>query len=293
LVVIFVIAILIALLLPAVQAAREAARRLECSNNLKQLALAVHAYAAGQREFLPMLVPFAFDDRLQPVRPLQNNASIQSFSWRTTLLPYHEQQVLYDAIDFRQGALTERNLPVARTRLNIHLCPSDRSGTRVLADAYGNTDGVKWADVNAVVADYRALAWVLDRQGPGPGCWGYEWYDGDARLASFRDVTDGLSNTILLMEQGGAPTPYIPEGSGPSIRTIQEPWIGRGVHALQASRRVNETNFVGIFSFHPGGAHVAMADGSAHFLSESVEPAVLRALATREGGEPINDKDWR
>jgi prepilin-type processing-associated H-X9-DG protein len=55
---------------------------------------------------------------------------------------------------------------------------------------------------------------------------------------------------------------------------------------------INDRNFTGVFSFHPGGANVAMADGSVHFVSEGVPPQILAALMTREGGEPINDKDW-
>jgi prepilin-type N-terminal cleavage/methylation domain-containing protein len=103
LVVIAIIGVLIALLLPAVQVARESARRLRCSNHLKQVALGIHNYASGHRDFLPALVPFAFTHRLRPISSHDDFLGIQSFSWRTTVLPYHEQQALYDRIDFRQS----------------------------------------------------------------------------------------------------------------------------------------------------------------------------------------------
>jgi hypothetical protein len=95
------------------------------------------------------------------------------------------------------------------------------------------------------------------------------------------------------VEQGGFPTLYKDGQEEPNHWTTLGPWISTDASALAASRRINESNYVGIFSFHSRGAHVAMADSSVHFLSESVEPAVIEALATREGGEAIRDQDWR
>jgi prepilin-type N-terminal cleavage/methylation domain-containing protein len=294
LVVIFVIAILIALLLPAVQAAREAARWLHCANHFKQVALAVHGYAAGHKEWLPMRFAAAFDDKSRPVRA-ERGTPILSFSWRTTMLPFHEQQALFDRIDFDQTALSSVNLPVARTRLDIHLCPSGPGGPRILANAKSRAQSDRvWEGVNLALSDYRAVTFVARDAGQRPGCWGDELMeDGHDRPPSLRDITDGLSNTLFLVEQGGFPDKHRDGAVTENYWMWTGPWTSPDETLIGAGRRVNETNFLAIFSFHAGGAYVAMADGSAHFLNESVEPAVIEALATREEGEAINDKHWR
>jgi len=305
LVVIFVIAILIALLLPAVQAAREAARRLQCRNNLKQLALAVHSYAAMNKDLLPRLIPSGFDWKLRPYSKgafRYAGSAAQSFSWKPTVLPYHEQQALFDRIDFRQPVLSKANLPVARTRLDIQLCPSGPSGPRIVKDVEDVNDNfqmTRWPGVNVALTDYRGVAWVLGSSGGvlgvRPGCWGYELSErtiAEQHWPALRDATDGLSNSLLLIEQGGWPDRY----SGQEVELGWRKtggWLSMDAQWLESSKRVNTTNFNGLFSFHPGGAQVAMADGSAHFLSEALDESVLQALATREEGDLIRDQDWR
>jgi prepilin-type processing-associated H-X9-DG protein len=300
LVVITIIGVLMALLLPAVQAARESARRLRCSNNLKQVALAVHHYASGHRDFLPALVPQAFTHRLRPIpSPEAGFGGVQSFSWRTTVLPYHEQQSLYDRIDLRQATVAEANLPVARTRLDVHLCPSGPSGPRILEIAQPQPPFSNlWRGVDMALSDYRPVIWAngffSGIPGSRPGCWfgpdGDDyWYRNS--VPTLRHVTDGLSNTLLLVEQGGFPSWY-DAGAELGRWTTIGPWISPDLAGLD-TRRVNETNYLGIYSFHSGGAYVAMADGSAHFLGEQIDALVIRALATRDEGEPIRDQDWQ
>ena len=298
LVVIFVIAILIALLLPAVQAAREAARRLQCANHLKQIALAVHNYAAGHRDFLPMLVPAAFTSSGKQVRVSVGGATyVQSFSWRTTVLPYLEQQALFDQLDLSKAPLSMVNLPVAQTRLPLYLCPSGPSGPRVIKDAEGTPSGF-WPGVNLVVADYRAMVWVVLPE----STWEAAAWEGQTlmnkklegdhvgRAPAFRDFTDGLSNTLLLVETGG-----LPDFDGPLVAPLSTSHGAWATHQndILGAIPINSSNYDGLYSLHPGGAFVALADGSTQFLSEQVEPAVIYALGSREGGEPIDDSRWR
>jgi prepilin-type processing-associated H-X9-DG protein len=110
-------------------------------------------------------------------------------------------------------------------------------------------------------------------------------------VPTLRHVTDGLSNTLLLVEQGGLPTWY-DGGQEVGRWTTFGPWISTDLAGLD-TRRVNATNYLGIYSFHSGGAYVAMADGSVHFLGEQIDALVIRALATRDEGEVIRDRDWQ
>jgi prepilin-type processing-associated H-X9-DG protein len=112
-------------------------------------------------------------------------------------------------------------------------------------------------------------------------------------MTRLRDVADGLSNTVLLVEQGGFPLLYEPRQVIGNHFTTEGPWISKDSSSFSFRQRINETNDDVIFSLHSGGAYVAMADGSVHFLREGVDPAVIHALMTREGGEAISDKDLR
>jgi prepilin-type processing-associated H-X9-DG protein len=111
--------------------------------------------------------------------------------------------------------------------------------------------------------------------------------------ASLREVTDGRAQTILLAEHSGHPTYHTRAGIAP-----QQPfpvigaWFCFDWHWINPPFAVNEANYGGPFAFHPGGAQVAMCDGSVHFLSEGISAQTLVALVSRAGGEPVDPKDW-
>jgi hypothetical protein len=299
---------LIALLLPAVQAAREAARRMQCANHLKQIALAVHAYAAANSEHLPALTRGAFDHKRQPSKNLAPIiASWESLSWRTTLLPQLERQGLSDQIDPRQAATSEANLSAGRTIVDLFACPSVPGHPRTVRDVGGADDLAPLRpNVRLAATDYSAVAevWYSDDAPTGrfgtSGFWGTtvgEWSYFDTstlRPAALRDASDGLSQTIMLTESAGLPTIYYEAAVWqPWDSNHFGPWISCSWWAFDGSLGVNQRNEVGLFSFHPGGAHAALGDGSTHFCGEHIEPRVLSALLTRDDAEPIDAKAWQ
>jgi len=216
--------ILIALLLPAVQAAREAARRSQCSNNLKQIGLAMHNYHDAYGSFPPAFVP---DEDGRPMH-----------SWRVLILPYLEQGYLYEQYNFDEPWDSPANLALARSMPNVFQCPSGATGL---------------AETSYAVIE-------------GPGA----LFDGPDAF-KLRDVTDGTSNTIMVVEVAGAGIQWT------------EP---RDIDLEQFALRIGGPSG-GIRSEHPGGANAVIADGSVRFLADSIDPTTLEALITKGGGENV------
>ncbi|MFO0896406.1 MAG: DUF1559 domain-containing protein [Pirellulales bacterium] len=307
LVVIAVIGVLVALLLPAVQAAREAARKIQCRNNLKQLGLAVHNYANQHREHLPAWSPALYSSNGKRWPSGQGGFSEWlSFSWRSTLLPFHEQQSLSQALDLSRPTTAPPNRAVLETVLPLYQCPST-PGYRRVVSPFGK--GVKQDPPKAGGLDYVAsmgYTGVYDQNPQQRGAWcplsgafdldqGYRpdlWFLTPPRFA---DVEDGMSNTILCAEQAGKPD-WIWPGSttdGQPMDPTSGAWLACDGYYFADWPRVNELNYYGIFSFHANSAHVAMCDGSVTSLSDHVTPIVIQSLISRSNGEVIRDQDLR
>lgn len=294
LVVIAIIGLLIALLLPAVAAVREAARKTACANNLKQISLAVLQYAGANQ------------DRLPPTWATHRNAEgkwqecnridlFHSFGWRTTILPFLEEQNLFDQIDFKKAAGAEQNLAVLATLQPMYQCPStpgsprmiewtDRTTTPIQLAAYDYTasrtghigppgtelafDGIKFT---GGAAEVNARIWAR-RQCP---------FQERTASAKLRWILDGMSKTTMLLEQALHP---LPAGQGrrtPSATSIGASWAQPNMHSHRSRRSVNVSNIEGRFSFHPGGVNHVMMDGSVSFLEEGVSLRILNAMDTR------------
>ena len=286
LVVIAIIGILIALLLPAVQAAREAARRTSCQNNLKQIGLALHNYHDTLRVFPP--------------------SSGGGHSWVPFLLAYVEQENLYRQYRWDVAWDHPSNQPVVNTRLAVVRCASapdgseriDRlpSGLTAVAGDYAPPSGVSTILVQVeLVPPTGNLRGVIDAKGP-------------LRLA---DVRDGTSQTLMIAEDAGRPVFWTRRGRGPDELSLDcgnysvtggrvrgagwaDPAMAIPVHGFDYDGLscpgpcpINCTNNNEAFSFHPGGASAAFADGGVRFLSESISIGTYAALITRAGNETI------
>ena len=311
LVVIAIIGVLIALLLPAVQAAREAARRTTCTNNLKQVALATLQYSAANRETLPGRYKThrkPNGERLTscPDSPTNDLSHSQSFGWRVSLLPFLEEQTTYDAFDFQQEVLAKANLIGVSKTLPVFQCPSTPQSPRTVEIAPGIQSGAYDYGISWVAVGWRD---ERRRTQQGPAAFDGTRWSGDAALARqnleeggrcwstlrndparLRWVTDGLSKTTMLLEHAWRPHAIFQSTASSEWGEATQLVSGSGwVHPLGGGSGsqvpINVSNFQGRFSFHPTGVVNAMLDGSVRFLDESTDLPILGAMDTRAAGD--------
>lgn len=296
LVVIAIIGILVALLLPAVQAAREAARRMSCSNNLKQMGVGLHNYHDSIKK-----IPFGWDQR--------------GAMWSTMILPYIEQSTVYDQLIFQEAGpgnwdSGSFNTTACGLTYNVYRCPSQPGPLHI------NNQGIP----NRFSASYRGNSGSEstsddDSTIPIPGTKSLQniRQNGIFYACSdnaFKDVIDGLSSTIFLAE-AQTDEGFSKDGNAMDFWVIGSPQAD----PCQCNNSNNGTEFtesVGSTyermnmrkynpaatgylmeichgSFHPGGAMFVFGDGSVQFLAETIDLQIYRALGTRMGGEPIGE----
>jgi len=304
LVVLAIIGVLIALILPAVQNAREVARRMCCVNNLKQLGLALEHHHDTHGRFPPAFVNKGIYD-----------SSGFSFvhGWAAFILPFIEEDKLSNLYNWEFPLYVPENTSVVSRHLRVLQCPStpepDRYQefgpfkqykTKGACGDYTITLGVDEGLVNAGLVtkpdDYRgALTHV-----PVPPPFVTTF---NATPTCMKDIADGTSKTILLAEDAGRPRRWLGRQSGPDQVLDGGLWNHfKGGIVLQGKTAdgtanlgrcpMNCTNAGELYSFHTGGANVAFADGSVRFLSESIDIRILARLITRAGGELISAADF-
>ena len=300
LVVIAIIGILIALLLPAVQAAREAVRRSQCQNNLKQITLAVQNFSDAHRH----LPHNQYGDYTQPAAFGGWGATSQSWSWLSAILPYFEERVVYDAGGIPNLALA--NSAALGTPIAGFLCPSDLVVSPLLVSShYLKNQTVAATNYKGVTgANFCWGDWANSMPGD-QGCDPWEYGDGIIypmdwlTNKTWARVSDGLSHTMLAGEQVWNST----------RASCDTPCYGLGyawAHAVESTASAamppNATrpggspyavddwqNLNGFGSRHPAGAEYAFADGSVHFLADEIFLTTYHQLATIAGEEIISD----
>ena len=277
LVVIAIIAILIGLLLPAVQKVREAAARMSCTNNLKQIALATHSYHDANNQFPVSAAPGYVDN---------NSVNTPSWSWLVRILPYIEQDNLLKAT----GALAaniDSNPTAVATRIKTFLCPSDtnndaRTDTHVSGFRLGQTN---YKGVSGSAWEWGSYATGAQGYSPNAGLdSGNGWIcrANYQRPRTFASITDGTSNTLFVGEDvpdwnwhnawahfnGCTATTAIPPNN---INTV--------------ASRGDWPNVYSFHSRHTGGLNFAFGDGRVAYISNSIALTTYRNLGTMNGGE--------
>ncbi|WP_218932453.1 DUF1559 family PulG-like putative transporter [Adhaeretor mobilis] len=297
LVVIAIVGILVALVLPAVQSAREASRLTACKNNLRQVALGLIRFSDSHEGHLP---PLWHTDRPEPW---------ENFSWRAKLLPFVESTELHDQLQFDLAPLGSTNLALSQVIIPLFQCPSTPNSLRTVPKLGQNGDFS--GDLEVGACDYSAVHDVArpDSGIPLAGTWQAGEIASDiagnpnqvpvdllnpqirTNAANMRLVSDGLSNTVLLVEQAGKPTKFDQQRNSDSASPKEGPWATAEYSSFYAAG-VNVDSLSGLYGFH-SGACVAMGDGSVHLLDQRIELEVVTALLSRSGDEIIDAKDWK
>jgi prepilin-type N-terminal cleavage/methylation domain-containing protein/prepilin-type processing-associated H-X9-DG protein len=308
LVVIAIIGVLVALLLPAVQAAREAARRSDCMNRLRQLAIGSQNHHDAKK---------AFPSASTTQKPVGGTANqVTSLSYLVQILPYIEQQNVAKLVNMNQHWVDDTNFQASRTPLTAFRCPSKEDGEMTFTAQPGGSDA---EELNLLRAHFMAVMGAKVNCPPLPTdpypASTYETSDkptcGDAggcalngvmfpgSEVSFKDITDGSTNTLLIGEIAWdvGPQRVWLVGSASKTAVYNYNYTAKNVmHPLNTAYRAASgqpasgymNNDLSFGSLHPGGAHFAMADGSVQFIREDVNLAgVLLPLASRASGEVV------
>ena len=297
LVVIAIIGILIGLLLPAVQSAREAARRMTCSNHLKQIGLAILNYESAHKVLPPQEIhggnwEKAYRYGIYSRQHCDWEGSIGM--WCNLIFPYLEQQGVYDRLNFEIVPQYDdpENVEIMEMEFNFLLCPSDPY--RGLTTNWGG-------DRKARIMHYYAVngtgaSKLHPDQTSGVGSYmhcdkgdGIFYNDSKTRI---RDITDGTSNTAMVAEVWGRlyknhatpPTSSADYRGNESSRGMN---LHTAVYFTYTPNSYRKAPWY-VNSFHPGGAQCVFADGSVRFLTDTIDLTTFKAIATRSGGEVID-----
>jgi prepilin-type processing-associated H-X9-DG protein len=322
--VIAIIGVLIGLLLPAVQAAREAARRMQCVNNLKQIGLAIANYESSHgcvvSGYISARGPLAQFGVSGYNPDPQTGDNGPGWGWLALLLPQIEQSPLHNATNFSLPTWVAENATVVLVEVNVYLCPSAVNPPTLVRMVDADLNLLPVANQFFARANYQynqgwndsGMPATVDYDDPVKGCNGPMYRNSRVRYA---DVTDGLSNTVFAGEK----TPYLADASWVGIIPGYRHFAynafasagtgGIGVNydyasailAVHSGPSLYEDPMVNhppnsplghtdeMYSLHPGGGNVLLGDGSVRFIKQSINLRTWQALSSRANGDIIND----
>jgi prepilin-type N-terminal cleavage/methylation domain-containing protein/prepilin-type processing-associated H-X9-DG protein len=298
LVVIAIISVLVALLLPAVQAAREASRRLQCVNNLMQIGIAAKNYE-NSHESLPSGV-------VNPTGPILSKPVGYHFNWVTQLLPYLDARPVYRHLDFNAGVYQPENGSTRSVMMNALLCPSSGGPSRMERTGPNPPVGGDPALTSYAACHHDAEAPINSDNN------GVFFLNSHVR---YEDIEDGTSHTIFFGEKGTEPDELgWASGTRATLRNTGSPILAifrtltpspSSANAVEdesvdaagkgAARKAAEdpaARVGGFGSRHPGGANFCFGDGSVKFIKSSVNARIFRLLGNRSDGELLSDDQF-
>ena len=297
LVVIAIIAILIGLLLPAVQKVREAAARMKCQNNLKQLGLGVHSYHDTYSRFIPA------------------GSTVTWLSWHVGILPYIEQTALFNKVSQTAGSyltIGKYDIPV-NNRVATFLCPSQTEAEKTILSPTP-PHNVNWSEVinnqppytthyygvagPAGVNPITAANYINEANDANHGRMGKQGMFQRTDTVKLENITDGTSNTLMVGEMSWSPGPITPSNIAGTrfrgwARGCDDPTITQVCGGIKTiSNAINAYsntlfNEMPFGSQHTGGTNFAMGDASVRFLNASININAYRAAASYNGGEVL------
>jgi prepilin-type N-terminal cleavage/methylation domain-containing protein len=306
LVVIAIIGILVALLLPAVQSAREAARRSSCQNNMKQIALGTLNYEDTHKTLPPA--------HWQQEYTTGGKTRTANHSTLSYILANVEQASIADRWDFTwdwQDSKNSENFTLSQQRIDLFRCPTvphetreeSQQGESVFEQTTGATDYTVCEQINIGVGSGPYELFLQKLIKPRSNAIG-NWQSmlsvrgkKDEQLPKMKQVTDGTSNTFMWFETGGRPIYYVngapkTDGSGFDETQGGHSWAKfdnwHDVHDRCGTSMMNCSNGEEIYSFHVGGCYFGYGDGSVHFHPDTIDPDVFVSLFTRDANDIVD-----
>jgi len=287
LVVVAVIAVLISLLLPAIQSAREAARRVQCCNNLLQIGTAIGSYASSNRVFPPGVVDVN--------GPITNLAIGYHFGWAAKILPFMERTATYNQLNFALGVYHAGNSTAQQSSIQTFLCPSTPfRGSTNFAGVHHDVEAPIDVDNHGVfflnsaigyddLADGPALTILVGESNRAfaMGSWAV------GTSATLRNAGWGINDSADPFQSAARNNPAFSSISG--VKPVVD---AAALQSMIESNQIGETQVGGFSSSHPVGANFLFGDGSVRALKTKIHIDVLRALCHRNDGALIDDDSF-
>jgi prepilin-type N-terminal cleavage/methylation domain-containing protein len=285
LVVIAIIGILVGLLLPAVQAAREAARRMQCSNNVRQIGLALHNYESAHKKFPPGWIANV-------------SAGEPGWGWATALLPFMEQNNVYQRLDLNVEIIAAQNQPMIESVIPTFICPSDPTPSLFqIAEAEDHSHHLSSSSLDEddhephnvdegeklfaiAKSNYVGVFGTGEVDESPYSSDGTFWGNSRVRM---QDFVDGTSNTFVIGERSSRLGGSLWHGVIPEANAAYARIVGSTDHVPNSP----VGHFDDFSSFHATGANFIMGDCSVRLIPDTIDETVYRALATRHGGEVV------